>query len=344
MILSLFLLLATPAFADSAEVDRLFRDFDRPDVPGATVLVSHAGGTALARAYGSADLEGGAPTTTATRFRLASVSKAFTALAVIQLVEAGAISLQTPLGEILPGIPYAGKIQIRHLLQHTSGLKDYEGLIPSVQSAQVSDDDVLRLLATAGDTDFTPGTRWSYSNSGFVLLGLVVRALSGLTFPDYLRRHVFDPLGMKGTVAHVEGVSIVENRAYGHSYRDGRWTRTDQSVTSATLGDGGIYASVEEMAAWDRAWYGGTAALSDWAIATMTAPGTLADGTSTGYGMGWKLDTYRGLKRLQHTGSSIGFRTVIQRYTERRLSVIVLVNRAEAEPSKLAERVTDLYL
>ncbi len=146
---------------------------------------------------------------------------------------------------------------IRHLLTHTSGLIDYEDVIPESFAGQVRDADVLRLLETQDRTYFRPGNGYRYSNSGYALLALIVQRASGMSFANFLQERIFEPLAMFNTVAHEEGVSRVINRAFGYTEAAGRWNRTDQDQTSAVLGDGGIYSSIEDLAKWDAALYDG---------------------------------------------------------------------------------------
>lgn len=345
--LMFFFLLAHALAAHAArnpEVDALFADYARPDVPGASVTVIRNGEVVYAQAYGAADLAEGTAATTATNYRLASLTKQFTAMAILQLAAAGKLSLDDSLTTLFPDFPeYGSRITVSHLLHHTGGLRDYEDLIPSSQTEQVSDRDVLALLMRQKSGMFAPGSQYHYSNGGYVLLGLIVEAASGETFPDYLKRHVFEPIGMTHSVMHVEGVTTVENRAFGYTRSGGEWKKTDQSVTSATLGDGGVYTSVDELFLWDQALYGETLLPAAWRDLLFT-PGELNGGGKTKYGMGWMLDTYRGLRRVHHTGSTIGFRTAIARFPEKGFSVAVLVNRANSEPWRIAEKVTDLYL
>jgi CubicO group peptidase (beta-lactamase class C family) len=151
--------------------------------------------------------------------------------------------------------PAASSVTLRHLLSHTSGLPDYEDLMDPADSRQVHDADVLALLAREDRLDFTPGTAYRYSNSGYALLALIVGRASGQDFATFLQQRIFGPLHMTHTVAHQDGVDTVTARAYGYSWLDGRWQRTDQSTTSAVLGDGGIYSSLDDLARWDAALY-----------------------------------------------------------------------------------------
>jgi CubicO group peptidase (beta-lactamase class C family) len=329
---------------DVRAVDSLFSAYTGDSVPGASVVVIRDGQVVLRRAYGMADLERRIPTTAETDYRLASVSKQFTAMAVMLLAKDGKLRYDQPIRDFLPELPPATRaVTVRHLLNHTSGLWDYEALIPATRTAHLNDDDVLALVASKNALSTPPGTAYCYSNSGYVLLGMIVARVSGMSFPEFLRARVFAPLGMKATVAHVEGRDTVPHRAYGYSPRGGSFVQTDQSVTSATLGDGGIYANVDDMVLWDRALAGET--LIDRAsLEIATTPPALPGGAATQYGFGWFIDQYRGVKRWRHTGETSGFRNAIQRYPDRRLTVIVLTNRSSGEPGALAERIADRLL
>jgi CubicO group peptidase (beta-lactamase class C family) len=325
------------------EIDALFAEYTGPTVPGASVIVIRDGRVILRRAYGMADLDRHVAATPETDYRLASVSKPFTAMAVIQLERLEKVRYDQPVREILPELPAAAQgVTVRHLLNHTSGLPDYEDLIPDSQTVQVNDRDVLALLARKDTLYFPAGSAYRYSNSGYVLLGLIVERLSGVSFPAYLHAHTFGPLGMVGSVAHVEGVDTVPHRAYGYSPKDGSggFVPTDQSVTSATLGDGGIYTNVDDLVRWDRVLYSLPAAT----LTLITTPPVLPGGGESQYGFGWFVDTYRNERRWRHTGETSGFRNAIQRFPGRRFTVIVLTNRNGGEPSGVAERIADALL
>jgi len=326
------------------DIDALLAEYTGPAVPGASVIVIRDGPVILRRAYGMANLERHVAATPETDYRLASVSKQFTAMAIMLLARDGKLRYDQPLREILPELPAgAQSVTVRHLLNHTSGLPDYEDLIPDSQTVQVSDRDVLALLARKDTLYFPPGSAYRYSNSGYVLLGLIVERISGVSFPEFLRTRIFAHLGMNASVAHVEGVDTVPHRAYGYSSDSARFTPTDQSVTSATLGDGGIYTNVDDLVRWDQALYGET--LVDAATLQLaTTPPTLPGGAETQYGFGWFVDTYRNERRWRHTGETSGFRNAIQRFPDRHFTVIVLSNRNGGEPAVIAERIADALL
>src|SRR5436309_7268003 len=213
-------------------VDAMFRDFDWANSPGAAVIVIKESKPVFAKGYGMADLEKKIPCTTNTNFRLASLTKQFTAMAVVILVEQGELSLEDHLLGFFPEFPKYGKaITVRHLLTHTSGLPDYENHIPKRTRIPLSDRDVLFILRQQNKTDFPTGSQFHYSNSGYALLALVIENVSGKTFSAFVKEKIFDPLGMTNSLAYVAGLSFVPNRAYGYAKGKTGWELSDQSVT-----------------------------------------------------------------------------------------------------------------
>jgi CubicO group peptidase (beta-lactamase class C family) len=347
--LLLFALAATPSASRAQRpdpaVDSLLADYARPGMPGASLLVVRDGRVVYARGYGLAEVETRTPVAPETNFRLASLTKQFTATAVMLLAAEGRLRYDDSVTALLPGLPaYARGVTVRHLLNHTSGLPDYEDFVPDTQTAQVHDADVPRLIAGATSTKFAPGTQYAYSNTGYVLLALIVERVSGQRFADFLRTRIFAPLGMKGTVALEEGRSAVAHRAYGYTVDSaGAVRRTDQSNTSATLGDGGVYTSTRDLEKWDRALDRHTL-VSAAAQQLAWTPPSLPDGQTTQYAFGWFVDQDRGTTRLRHHGETMGFTNAILRYPERRLTVVLLTNRTGGAPWDLAQRVADVYL
>lgn len=322
-------------------VDSLFADFNAPASPGAAVLVAVDGKVLVSKGYGFADLESRTPVTPHTNFRLASVTKQFTAMATMLLVQEKKLRLDETLTDIFPDFPAYGKrVTVRHLLTHTGGLHDYEDFVPDSQATQVLDADVLRQMMKLDSTDFAPGSRFSYSNTGYAMLAMIVEKRSGVRFADFLKTRIFDRVGMPWTLAREEGRTPVQRRAYGYSRRDGAWLRTDQSSTSAVLGDGGIYSSVSELYRWSNA-LETRELLGDSLRAMIFRRGVHADTLGSDYGFGWYLENRHGLSRTRHTGSSIGFRNAIIRYPSIRATIIVLTNRANANANALAEAIAE---
>jgi CubicO group peptidase (beta-lactamase class C family) len=354
--------------ANSAGVGEIFSAVVKPGEPGLTALVKKDGHVVFERGYGVKELRTGAKIDTKTNFRLASVTKQFTAMAVMLLVHDKKLRYEAALGEILPEFPeYGKKITVRQLLHHTSGLPDYEDLMDAAEKSkgpvwsqenQIQDTEVLRLLESETKGKFAPGTKWEYSNSGYVLLGVIVAKISGRPFGKFLRERIFAPLKMADTVVYQKGKNTVPNRAYGHSKDAAGFKETDQSSTSATLGDGGIYSNVEDLSKWDNALrnhtllsaeemqpalepakFGGAANV----VLPDDAP-TALRGVPVEYGFGWFLDPYKGHARMWHYGDTMGFKTAIQRFPNDGLTIIVLSNRNDLDPGALATNVADIYL
>ena len=323
------------------QIDRLMQAYEG-DVPGASLLVLRDGEALVRRGYGRSDLEEGIEAGPGTNYRLASVSKQFTAAAILLLAQDGKLAIDDPVRKWLPSLPReAGAVTLRHLLTHTSGLQDYEDLMAEPYDGQILDAGVLALLENERRLHFPPGSVYRYSNSGYALLALVVERASGLAFPDFLRTRIFLPLGMHHSLAHVAGGADVPHRARGYSEVAGEWQRTDQSSTSAVLGDGGIYSSVDDLARWDAA-LDDDRLLSDASRALAFGPQVEVAGAArpTHYGFGWRItgDT------VWHSGESIGFRNVIVRWPEQRLTVILLSNRNGPEPYETALQIGELFL
>lgn len=338
-------------------VDALLRGLGTEREPGAAVMVLKDGETVYVGTRGIADLQAMRPIDNRTNFRLASLTKPFTAAAVMLLVRDGKLRYEDRLTDLLPGFPEYGRaITVRHLLGHTSGLPDYEGLMPEadpskpVEDSQIDDAGVLELLKRQEAGWFAPGTLWRYSNSGYVLLGLIVARVSGRSFPAFLEERVFRPLKMTGTVALVRGRTKVADRAFGYRKDDGRWRFADQSPTSATLGDGGVYSSLTNLSLWDEA-LRRHILLTEQEMAPALEPvrvtgrgPTGPDGRPADYGFGWFLDPWLGHPRMWHYGETSGFRTALHRFTAAGLTVIVLANRTDVDASALAEKVAGFYL
>ena len=328
--------------ASIAALDSLFAPYDAPGMPGASVVVIRDGRVVANRSYGLADVETGTPTSDSTNYRLASLSKQFTAASVMLLVRDGRLRYDTPIGELLPGLPaHARNVTVRHLLTHTSGLRDYEDFVPASQTVQARDADVPQILHRVDSTYFPPGSAYRYSNTGYALLALIVERLSGQRYAQFLHDRIFAPLGMNNTVAYEAGISTVPNRAFGYTVRSSGVVRSDQSSTSAVLGDGGIYSSIRDLITWNRALDEGRL-LSGAELETAWTPMRLGDGTTSRYGFGWFTEREDGSLRLSHHGETSGFTNFILKYPERRLTVIVLTNRRGGVPWDLAAAIARL--
>ena len=333
----------------TAVLDTLFAPYAQPGVPGASVMVIRHGQTLFARAWGLADREVGTAATLAANYRLASVSKQFTATAVLLLAQRGQCALSDTLPVFFPDFPAYGRpLTLHHLLTHTAGLPDYEDLIPPTTQTPLTDRDVLTLLQAQTAGAFPPGSAFRYSNSAYALLALIVERISGQPFADFLARNIFMPLGMAGTVAFVAGRSPVPRRAIGYHPTANGFVRRDQSLTSSVLGDGGIYSSVEDLARWNRALDTDQLLDAEWRTAAWT-PHVWVENGRLAYGYGWFIERVNGRTCHWHFGSTTGFRTAVERFPAEALTVIVLLNRDEPDGREmlahtLARHIAALYL
>jgi len=355
---------------NSSSIDSILSPGLRPDEPGLAALVKDRGRILFEKGYGVRELSSHASIDPQTNFRLASCTKQFTAMASMLLVHDGKLRYEDHLTDIFPDFPAYGRaITIRHLLTHTSGLPDYETLMEQEEKAkgpiwsvqhQIQDADVLSLLEKQAAGKFAPGSSWDYSNSGYVVLGLIIAKVAGMSYREFLYQKIFSSVGMNHTVVYQKGVNEVSRRALGHSKENDALVETDQSVTSATLGDGGIYSSVVDLAKWDDALQKQTL-LSEKEMLPALTPVSLADGSEphwpkhgdsdnlapgkpVSYGYGWFLDPYKGRSRMWHSGSTMGFRTVIQRFPPDSLTIIVLSNRTDLDPRALSEKIATQLL
>jgi CubicO group peptidase (beta-lactamase class C family) len=327
-------------FAQACPCDTLFMSYDGPH-PGASVAVIKDGAVIFERNYGMANLETGERATSQTNYRLASMTKQFTATAISILAERGKLSLNDPVARYLPELAtVAPTVTLRHLLMHTSGLPEYETLLSKDDTKQVVDRDVLALIAQQ-KLELSPGTKFRYNNTGYALLALVVERVSKLSYPEFLQRNIFKPLGMTTTAA-CEPTASIPRRAYGYSGTDDVFAPADQNRTTAVLGDGGVYSSTRDLARWIDALDHSTL-VSPKRLAEATSALVATDAPGISYGFGWRISEQRGVKLVYHTGTTSGFKNALLWVPSRKLAVIVLTNRKQGDPLTLGKLVLDQY-
>ena len=334
-----------PSLDLSAKVDALFAQWDNPRSAGCAVGVIRDGRLVYEHGYGMADLEHGVPITPHTAFDIASMSKQFTAMAVLLLADQKKLSLDDDVHRYVPEVPdYGATITLRHLLHHLSGLRNHfllRQLTGWRWGDLVTRADELATVARQTELNFRPGDEHSYSNTGYFLLGEVVRRVSGVTLREFAEQNIFGPLGMTDSQVHDDTSLLVKGRAcaYGQQ-KDGSWS--NNITRSEDVGASNLYTSIEDLARWDRNFYdakvGGPAV-----VAKMLEPGTLNDGRKLDYAAGLRLGTYKGLKLVWHAGSSSS-RSEYLRFPDQRFSVICFANTGSIDPSDLARKVADLYL
>jgi CubicO group peptidase (beta-lactamase class C family) len=330
------------SFARADEIDDyVAAEIERQKVPGIAIAVLRNGEIVKTKGYGLANVEHGVPATERTIFQSGSVGKQFTATLVMLLVEEGKLALDDKLIEHIDGAPDTWRdITVRHLLTHTSGLSNavYEKID---LRRDYTEDELTREIA-ALPLDFAPGDRWSYSNSGYVMLGVLIGKVTGTFYGDLLRQKVFEPLGMT-TARVISEADIVPNRAAGYRLADG--VLKNQNWVSPllnTTADGALYLTALDMAAWEVA-LARNELLRPESLRLMWTPVTLNDGSTAEYGFGWSVSEMRGQRVIQHSGGWQGFGAHIARYVDHALTVVVLSNLAQANPGRIALGIAGLY-
>lgn len=321
-----------------AAADAVIRgELARQRIPGAAVAIVRGGVVLEAKGYGVANVEHDVPVTAETIFQSGSLGKMFTAAAVMLQVEDGRLSLSDPIAKFFPGAPPAWQsITVRHLLTHTSGIPDYtDGAIDLRKDYTEAQ---LASMAYGLKPDFAPGAQWKYSNTGYLLLGIVIRAVSGRFYGDVLAERVFTPLGMS-TARIISEADIVPHRAAGYTLVKGELQNQEWvSPSLNTTADGALYFSVKDLIAWDAGVRAGRI-LSAASWASVFEPVRLNDGKTHGYGFGWALGTRGGAPVHQHGGSWQGFKTHYARFDRGDLSIVVLANLRQADPAKIVDGI-----
>jgi CubicO group peptidase (beta-lactamase class C family) len=313
-------------------------EMQRQRIPGLSIAVIDHGRVALARGYGYANLEHDVPVTVDTLFQSGSVGKQFTAAMVMLLVEDGRLSLDDPVTKYLPECPPGWTaIHVRHLLTHTSGIRDYAGAAGFDSRRAYTEGDLVR-MACAQPREFQPGERFSYSNTGYLLLGAIVSRIGGRHYSEQLHDRVFKPLGMT-SARLIDEAAIIKHRAAGYRLLDGQVANQEWvDPTLNTTGDGALYLSLNDMVAWAQGLRAG-AILKPESWRQVYTPVTLTSGRSYPYGFGWNVTSYNGIVEISHSGSWQGFKTQILRYDNDGLVIIVLCNLGDASPGRIARRV-----
>jgi len=313
----------------------------RAKIPGIAVGVVRDGRTVVARGYGLADVEHRVPVKTATAFQSGSIGKQFLATAVMLLAEDGALSVDDPVEKHLGPVPDGWKpMTIHHLLSHTSGLQDYP---ESFDLRRDYTEDEMLAMAKSSPMAFAPGTGWTYSNLGYVTLGILVRKVSGKFYGDVLAERVFGPLGMTASRV-ISEADIVPDRASGYRLRNGELKNQEWVAPMVnTTADGSLYLTLDDMLRWERALAAGRP-LRPGGLERMWTPAPIAGGREALYGYGWFTLRSGGRRVIFHGGAWQGFKAFIARFPDDRLTVILLANLAEANEWRLARGVAAVFL
>ena len=341
---------AYPRTELTIQVDELFAEWDGETSPGGVVGIFMDGRIIYSKGYGVANLDYDIPITPQSVLRIGSISKQFVAMCIAILAEQGKLSFDDDIRTYLPEMPdYGNQITIRHLLHHTSGIREYLALVNLIGKPEGSvfgytTRELVELLSRQQKLNFEPGSQFSYTNSGYFLLAEIVTRVSGMKASAFAQENIFEPLGMTQTRFYDDPNAIIRNQAFGYSpKRDGGY-RLD-ILRSDVIGDLGVITTVEDFLHWDNNFYenklgAGTKNL----ITMMFTRGRTSSGEDLSYALGLEFDSYRGLKTMGHGGSAVGYVAEFLQFPEQRFSVVILSNLSSFRPGRIARQVADLYL
>jgi len=329
--------------------DALFNKVFKGDSPGASVLVAKDGKIIYQKGFGHADIGNKVPFTVDTKSRIGSITKQFTASAILKLQEEGKINVNGKLSKFIPDFPRGDEVTIHHLLTHISGIQSYTNKPDFMNKVlyEVKPEDLIEYFKN-DPYNFNPGEKWMYNNSGYFLLGYIVEKISGMSYNDFLKKTFFDPLGMKNTGVH-NSKDILENEAYGYSYENGKFQKATNWDMSWAGGAGALYSTVGDLYLWNEALFNGKV-LNEESLKSAFTPVKLNDGTEPkdlggGYGYGWATMEYRGLKVIGHSGGLNGFNSELMRSDNN--TIVVLQNCIPNAPgmgaSELARQVSEIF-
>jgi CubicO group peptidase (beta-lactamase class C family) len=337
---------AAPLPEWKTQVDALLAEYDRSDSPGCSLGVFRDGRIAYARGYGMANLELGVANSRQTVFDIGSLGKQFTAFSILLLARDGKLALDDDIRRFLPEIPdYGKRVTIRHLLHHTGGLRDYIELLELAGAHEedvTTEGEAFEALARQRAPLFPPGQRYLYSNSGYFLLGLIVKRASGQSLRDFARDRIFGPLEMTHTQYNEDHTRVIPNRSTGYSPREGGGFSIEMSDFEQN-GDGGVLTSVEDLFLWDRN-FADPVVGDRQLLVEMERTGVLNDGKPIDYAAGLRVGSYRGLRTVGHTGSWAGYLALLYRFPDQRFSVACLCNRTGVNRLRLMRQIADITL
>jgi len=337
---------ATQAGRPSEQVDKLFEKMDRTISPGCAVAAMRDGKILYQRGYGMADLDHNVPITADTVFHVASMSKQFTAAAIVMLAQERKLSLDDEVRKYVPELPdFGAPVTLRQLVHHTSGLRDQWELLGLAgwrySPDLITDDDVLSIMSRQKDLNFPPGSKHMYSNTGYTLLAQVVKRVSGQSFREFTTSRIFQPLGMRNTHFRDDHAEIVKNITYG--YAPAKDTFRISITNFDTVGATSLLTTVEDLALWDENFYNPRVGGPEM-IRQMLERGKLNDGEQLDYAFGLVIGKHRGLATVDHAGGDAGYRSDMIRFPDQHFTAVCLCNRADSNPSELTLQVAEIYL
>ncbi len=336
-------------FKESQALDSLFIEWDKPDVPGCALGVIMDGKLMYSKGYGIADLEHDIEIAPSSVFYIGSNSKQFVTFSILLLEEQGKLELDDRIQKYLPDFPeYDTPLNIRHFIHHTSGVRDYLALmyLKGRNYLDITDEnEVYELIKRQKGLNFSPGEKYSYSNSGYFILGMIIEITSGQSLKEFTQENIFQPLGMKNTLFYDDNTDLIKNRVFSYTKKRDEDGFNNLIMRYDLVGAGGVYTTIDDLFLWDQNFYNNKLGKGGQEIIQkMHEEGLLNNGESSGYAFALNNGTYKGLKTVSHGGSLAGYRSQLMRFPEEKCSVIILANRGDANPTPKSFQVADILL
>lgn len=330
---------------DTLAIDNIFASWNQPETPGCALGIVKDGALIYSKGFGLADLEHNLPIHSSSVFYIGSVSKQFVTFCILLLEEMGKLNLDAEIQTYLPDFPrYQAPLTIRHFIHHTSGVRDFitlMGLKGRNYLDKLNEKEVYALIKRQESLNFTPGERYLYSNSCYFMLAMIVQKVSGQSIRNFAQEHIFGPLGMESTLFYDDNRDLIKRKAF--SYQPNGAGFDNLIMRFDLVGSGGIYSSVEDLLLWDENFYNNKLGRGGQAIVEkMHEEGLLNNGESSGYAYALINGNYKGLRTVSHGGALAGYRSQLMRFPDKRTSIIILANRADANPTNKAYQVADI--
>ena len=336
-------------FHNSAEVDSVFQEWDKSDVPGCALGIVKDGSMIYSKGYGSADLEHDIEIEPSSVFYIGSVSKQFVTFCILLLEEDGKLDLDDKIQKYLPDFPeYDSPLTIRHFIHHTSGVRDYLTLMylkgrNYLDHAEV--EEVYDLIKRQKELNFSPGEKYLYSNSCYFMLAMIVEKAAGESLREFAHKNIFQPLGMNSSLFYDDNTDLIKNRVFSYEKKNDGDGFNNLIMRFDLVGSGGVYSSVDDLLLWDQNFYNNKLGKGGQDIIyKMHEEGLLNNGESSGYAFALNNGNYKGLKTVSHGGALGGYRAQLMRFPEENFSIIILANRGDANPTRKAYEVADILL
>ena len=347
--LCIYSLLSFGQLKESQEIDTIFKQWFKQNVPGGAIGIIKDGELMYSKGYGIADLEHDIKINSSSVFNTCSISKEFVSFSLLLLEEQGKLNLDDTVQTYLPDFPeYDAPLTIRHFINHTSGIRDVKELI-HLKGKNIFDnlepEEVYTLIKHQKALEFSPGDKFAWSNSDYFILSMIIEKVSGQSLKTFTQEHIFGPLGMKNTLFYDDNTDLIKNRVFSYNKKNAEDGFDNVIMRFHLVGSFGAYSTIEDLFLWDQNFYNNKLGKGGQKIIkNMHEEGLLNNGESSGYAHSMTINNYKGLKTVGHGGSFAGYRSVILRFPDERVSVIILANRGDADLWTMSYQLADVLL